>query len=537
MVGNGTEVIGQVAQEIDALKPDQVMDELAPFIEGGYLESMVAAEGVGRTLTVMGSVGDAIGRAPNPEDRTTLARGAADRLADILLDQDFTPEPFEDSAEALVERAGAYAELIEDPGDKSAAMSKVAEGTMAFILSYSDADEVFQAATRASSFVEKAVEAAEGIEDAPSRQAQAFAKAAGARTEIDFQLLRSGNPVEGDEAVRIYERAIDATGAIEDAEDRYHHRDNIVRSIVSSTAKIHLVSGNSEAYQSLFDLSLAKIDEELAGYETGGEEAGLSPWEKAINCIRLGGKLSGAIEEDFFQGGALDEARQALVSRMVNVYGAALKYRREANATFEEYDHNDRINFTDSALDAAEKLLDSDFDTAKELMGLGFDLSLAHKDPEHASEYSKRAIDKIRGYAEQQTSVRRAFEIFSMLYQKQRGTQAPGELPSHDDELTYTVFRNLWHLAGAPPEDVALEEIDRDFIEFTLRHAVADAVEPVYPRNSIDHIRKLGEYVADPELKRTILSQYEGLRARDEAAKRPATRIARIAFDRWQPNG
>jgi hypothetical protein len=222
---------------------------------------------------------------------------------------------------------------------------------------------------------------------------------------------------------------------------------------------------------------------------------------------------------------------------MVELFRASQMYRQEAAQSSRDKDHLfDSLNFSSSAMEAADRLLDTDPETAKELIEMAFDLAVTRDSVERGETHeASKVIEQIRQTAAGQDTVQSAVELFSMAYQLGRRPHSPDSRLSNEEDLKYTAFRLMWYLENAPDEAVAIEEIDRKLIDFTIRVAVSDgkAKEPNYPRFQIGHLQKIGQYVADPDLRQNIDEQFEDLQARQIKRKRPVSKIAAIAFDNW----
>ncbi len=306
--------------------------------------------------------------------------------------------------------------------------------------------------------------------------------------------------------------------------------------MAESAAKVRDVS--PKVVEELIDLTASAIDEEVASYVLEGPASDTPVIEKAINLGILGSDLSRIIDKKYSPEQKGYASRQLLIEKMVELFKASQMYRQEVAQSSRYKDHiHDSLNFTSPKLEAAERLLDSDPEVAEELITMGFDFALMHDrgrvvDKDSASKY----IEDVRQLAERRPTVVSAVELFSMAYQLGRRPHEPDRRLSNEDDLRYTAFRLMWSLEDAPDEKyAAIDDIDRQLIDFTVKVAIKDgkAKEPTYPRNNIEHLQKLGQYVADPDLRQYISDQYEALKAKEVARQRPTSRIAAIAFDNW----
>lgn len=544
-VANGIEAIDHIAQASEELNSGEVVRELGPFLEGPYLENMIAWEGVTQTLKAMRGIEAAISKVESPGDRTTLGVNAAGNLINVMRGLDEAElDTHDECAADLTDQASRYIEVIEDPEEQALKYGELAEGTARLTGVYATEQLKRSLGDRASLFLDDAVESAQRIKDPASRSSTLIKLA-----EVSTGLILSSSenawaeedPVLAshlrERPIKIYQEALEqAAFAVRRGDDSHHDKPRrLVLSMAESAAKVR--DDSPELAEELIDMTASAVDEEVASYVLDGPASDAPVIEKAINLGILGSDLSRIIDKKYSLEDDSSASRQQLIEKMVELFKASQTYRQEVAQSSRYKDHiHDSINFSSPKLEAAERLLDSDPEVAKELIAMGFDFALTHDrgrvvDKDSASKY----IEDVRQLAERRPTVSSAVELFSMAYQLGRRPHSSDSRMSNADDLKYTAFRLMWSLEDAPDESVAIEEIDRQLVDFTVKVAIKDgkAKKPTYPRNQIGHLQKLGEYVADPDLKQYISDQYEALKAKEIARQRPTSRIAAIAFDNW----
>jgi len=131
-----------------------------------------------------------------------------------------------------------------------------------------------------------------------------------------------------------------------------------------------------------------------------------------------------------------------------------------------------------------------------------------------------------------------AFELSVLGYQLERFRLPEGEVSDAMKHIAlYGALRNDPESREEDP-GTPLDQIDRAFVEFTITTANEMRDNDI---NStwFKRLVAFGHHLADPTLQRRVTEVVQSLQTRLEEKRRPAGRIARIAYENWQddPDG
>lgn len=545
MAAQASEAVTHISQEIGALPKDQVAPELSGFLNAGYLSRIIAIEGVDSALQYTGAVEGAIGKVEEPEDRSTLGTEAAMSVANFLR----TAKVFDrlgsfSEGVALVEQHIRFAELIESPAGRVTQLVSAADGALHLASHYNLPGTTYPLGLHAADCIDKAVAAAETMNDDPVTQASSLhhtAKAAARSVLLTANFV--GDPssetvVESEHQeltarlvarpVPIFEKALTAASTIGDRPRRLQKQGNIANSMAQSAAIVREV--DPELSEELLNMAVAEIDDILAEY-------GTDPTRGAYVLVKLGSDLSRMIDESYKSPDQSSE-QQRLIGKMVEVFKATDEYVQRATSPSGESDQYKGTDFSQAPLEAAERLLDVDFEHAKELYVVAYNLADARDRQIPSLGKRARVMNALQVQVQKQRTLKGAFELAALGYQSERSHLPVGEVS--EDMRKIALYGLLYDRPAIEDDDerVALDKIDLSLVEFTL--TTAGKVEGHDVSGSLlRRLTEFGRHLADPVLQERVTEQVETLRRRHEEARRPVGRIARIAYDNWptDPDG
>ena len=537
-MANDIEALGHLTQIINGLGPEQVPGEITPLLEHGsrsLIARIITGNQIEPVLGVLGSIEGALGQVGSPKDRTSLGEKAVGTVVDTLRGEHFQPDS-PNSSLALVEQASRFAELIEDPREKAIQLRNISAETARVC-----AAEVGEAGASdmgwySNIYLNKAAVSAQGIDDLGARSftlsriAETAAENASqlvggiSKSDDEHHMLTVTDLLE--QPAWLYERALVAADTIKDPAERNDQKAELALSMAQSAAKTGEVA--PELSGKLANMAMKEIADVLAAYRADGERVKLSPAEKCRGLVDLGSKLARIIDEDHNPSDQNKALRQQLAGQTINVFRAARVYSEELSRSHGLVKGRfapNRYNLAGSSSNtatAAGRLVGTNFGVAKELfeIGFGFAVIQAKLGGRHSRDISS-VLDTIGSYAKSQTNIESGFDLYSLAHH-QLNQRLAGDKVSHIMEVN--ARRALLYLSEAPIREMALEKIDRGFIEFIVRVATTDSHV-----SWISDLHWLGRYIADPELKQTVDKAIENLRTREEAARRPRSETARIA--------
>jgi poly(A) polymerase Pap1 len=115
--------------------------------------------------------------------------------------------------------------------------------------------------------------------------------------------------------------------------------------------------------------------------------------------------------------------------------------------------------------------------------------------------------------------VKSAFELFSLAYNLESSRLAEAEKET-SRALVDNAGDALDHLSETTSEGIAIEDIDRDFVEF-IRKVSGD-------HSRLIHLRR---HIKDPLLRESIYKEAHELAEREKKSQKPRTELAKLALE------
>jgi hypothetical protein len=277
-------------------------------------------------------------------------------------------------------------------------------------------------------------------------------------------------------------------------------------------------------------MAVAEIDDILAEYDT-------DPTRAAYVLIKLGSDLSRTIDESYKSPGQSSN-QQRLIGKMVEVFKATDEYVQRATSPSGESEQYRGTDFSPKTVEVAERLIDVDFEHAKELYVVAYNLAAARDRQLPHQNAKTKVMDALQVQATKQRTMQGAFELAALGYQSERSHLPVGEV---SEAMQKMVLYGLLYDRPETEEDderVALDKIDLSLVEFTI--TTTGKVDGYDVSGSLLRLlTEFGQHLADEVLQERVTEQVEALRAKQEEARRPVGRIARIAYDNWptDPDG
>lgn len=524
MAQRNPEVIDEVVQEIYELSPDELVPELRSFLQGHYLSKMVATHGAIQASKAMLAVELTIPKADTPDERTALGTFAVGAIGGILHHADYTADTFE-AALVLVTQKGRYANLIEDADEKSTQLGYVAQTAYRISENYTTERDTLSFWQLYNTYLDEAVAAALAIDDAELRAARLTHLATTATGNMHLGLSLSADSEQKDaiinnmvdQPVAIYEKALSAAAGISDRDKRVSAQAwNVISMVQKAGYENEINPGQSRR---LVNMAVVEIGNILAEYSADSEGA-------AYNLVQLAGKLSETIFSKYDALVHNPDLRQQLVDQVMCLFSDAGDYILDDGQVSRDRRLYRETDFSHRYTWVAKCLADSDFESARELFSLGFEIAALH-DNAHKKE-SHRVLLDIDELAGKQTTIRETFELKSLAFRLERDHTTGDEI---SDTLSQNVIYDFSTFDEFPHEEIALEDIDREFVEFIIDDPRAVKKEVCMSR--IRCLDAMDRYVQDPELKRRIEDQITILQDYFEAMRYPTGRLGALAKEHW----
>ncbi len=537
-----TDPMLEVRSWVDSLESSQVEEELLDVVRWGgdkLLGKMMAQEELRVAAGVLDSFESAIGRVEDPSVQAKLGKHVVNSMIVSLEDVRA------DLVVPYAEHAGHFADFISDePRNKVRSFLDIVEHTGKAWEAITTEPPTLAATTLGNDYLETAAEAARSIDDSDAKviylsEVAEFSVAHIKRT-AQFEQSEEGAEVLATmirQPVRLYGEAIAAAKQLPKVEDSLKGQGDIAISLIGSAADLRDIAPDVSRGLLADGLdALANVVDTHINYEG----ADLSPASKATHLGRLGGELAevlGEVHSVYATGNDSPESEERareihlLKDQVHELFDGAQEHATQLGKLYRAgYDENFE-GLSAIAVEAAGKMRSVDFDATLRLLSNGFEVAaledLIHRQVRGPA--LEEVMRNIHRLAAREISLEGAFRLYALAHEHESG-RVDWREHQVSELMVSNVDKWLNYLADAEPMDIVeLDEIDRPFVEATVRAAVENKKNA---RHGVEALQNLAELVGDANLKERITEQLHILEIRKEAEEQehdnPGSETARM---------
>jgi hypothetical protein len=537
-----TEAFALLARQLDELPASQIGSELNPFVDIQLRNRSLFRETVEREhaaspddgslpSVVASSVERAIKRVDDTETRSRLGQKAVTGLVGILevCDSDFILP--------LAVQAGRLAMLIPNQEERAKSWFEIVRGTAQ---AADDTDRGPEMAETVMTYLDHVAEMASQIVDkedgaAASRLMREVAAESAKqavrlarKSEVEDALSAATIEAVRQQPLRLYAQTTEAASQIDGPNLSLRECGKVAVDMADSAVQTHDML--PELSHQLMALSTAEITSLTEMYATG-VAATFQPTLKGHNLAKIGSGLAQIIAKDFTPPSDNPEQKTYLLGQVLQLFETAHDYVQGIRSSYIGSNHWVE-EVSSMAFGTAIELFPVDPPAAEQLFRISFkaaetlDLITERVSRPLIIEETRSNLNQLCRLAKKQAAMEAKFRLYALAHEfneAHEGDAAPSSHAAHD------IFFGLLYDLGktpdkTPEEEVRLEEINRHFIEATLKYAVTNMY------SQYEGLRKLGQYVADPELQQAIAEQAGVAEAKyDKQYNRADSEIVRLA--------